>query len=268
VKVQSSYDPGYSYGGEPDEEARRLNKQAASFLEHDSPLLRRFGLSKGMRVLDIGCGSGAVTCEIARIVFPGQVIGIDRDNSLVQQARENVDSNGTNVQFVTDDIVDPNLIIASFDFVYCRFVLWAIPDRELALRNMIRLTRANGVVCAQEPDVNGTIHWPQASAHKRYWDGRIKYHQDRQDGIDPALGRKLPALFRQTNLIDIRFGVSALYKENFEWEVCTKEYVGPGSDAVKAGYIDDQVFKERTEWAQNPLSFMMLPTLIVAGHKP
>jgi len=258
--------PGYSYGGNPEEESRRLTQQAITFTEYDLPLLIKFGLSKGMSVLDVGCGSGVVTLEIAKFVFPGQVVGIDRDQNLVEQAKQRHGSE-PNLQFSTDDILSPK-INNSFDFVYCRFVLWAVPDRDLALHNMIKLARHGGVICAQEPDAGGVIYWPDIPAHRQYWDGRIKYHQDREDGIDPTLGRKLYALFTQIGLTDIRVGVSALYKENFDWQTSVQNYVGPGADAIKAGYIDERVLNERAEWAKNPLSFMMFPTILVSGRKP
>lgn len=259
---------GYTYGGKPDEEAARLDKQSTLFVEQDLPILQRFGLTKGMHVLDVGCGAGAVTLEIAKFVFPGQVLGIDRDEALIEQAKKRAVLTNTNVRFVVDDILATKLSENSFDFVYCRFVLWAIPERISALRNMIRLTKPKGIICAQEPDAGGAIYWPESSAHQSYWNGRIKYHQDRRDGIDPNLGRKLFMLFNQVGLSEIRFGVSALYKDNFDWQPSDKEYVGPGADAIKAGYISEQVLVERAKWAQDSLSFMVFPTILLAGYKP
>ena len=264
----NDWDPGYNYGGTPDEEACRLTRQASSFVEHDLPLLQRFGLSSGMAVLDVGCGAGKATLEIARLVFPGKVTGLDRDAELLQRARENARmSQIMNVEFVEGDITDPHLAPSSFDFVYCRFVLWSVPERKKALRNMIRLVKPGGIVCAQEPDASGAIYWPELSAHKLYWKGRIRYHQDRQDGVDPNLGRKLYALFVQIGLTDIKVAVSALYKENFEWQENAERYVGPGADAVRAGYISEDVLKKRAQWARDPLSFMMFPTILVAGRR-
>ncbi len=259
---------GYAYGGKPEEEAARLAKQSAFFVEHDLPLLQRFGLARGMNVLDVGCGAGSVTLEIAKFVFPGQVLGIDRDETLIEQAKKNTAFSNINVRFVVDDILTTKLPENSFDFVYCRFVLWAIAERVTALRNMIRLAKPKGIICAQEPDASGAIYWPEIPAHQAYWNGRIKYHQDRQDGIDPNLGRKLFLLFNQAGLVEIKFGVSALYKNNFDWQTNAAEYVGPGADAIKSGYIDEQVLAERAEWARNPLSFMMFPTILLAGYKP
>lgn len=259
---------GYTYGGKPCEEAKRLTKQAASFVEHDLPVLQRLGLVQGMSVVDIGCGPGSVTIEIAKFVFPGQVIGIDRDETLIEQARNNAFSGNVDIQFIVDDILATKLPANSFDFVYCRFALWAIPQRELAIQNMIRLAKPQGIICAQEPDAGGTIYWPETSAHQRYWNARVKYHQDRQDGVDPNLGRKLFMLFSQAGLSEIRFGISALYKHNFDWQISAESYVGPGADALKAGYINEQVLVERAEWARNPLAFMVFPTIVMAGRKP
>lgn len=259
---------GYTYGGKPSEEAARLTKQALYFSEHELPLLQQFGLAKGISVLDVGCGAGAVTLEIAKFVFPGRVVGIDRDESLIEQAKKNALVDNVNIEFIADDILSTRLTENSFDFVYCRFVLWAIPQRMLALENMIRLAKIQGIICAQEPDATGAIYWPDIPAHHNYWNGRIRYHQDKKDGIDPNLGRKLFALFNELGLLEIKFGVSGLYKDSFDWQTSTEEYVGPGADAIRAGYINKQVLVERAEWASNPLSFMMFPTIVVAGRKP
>lgn len=260
--------PGYTYGGKPNEEAARLAKQALYFSKYELPLLQRFGLTKGMNVLDVGCGAGTVTLEIAKFVFPGRVVGIDRDEDLIEQARKNMLTDNVRIEFMPDDILATRLAENSFDFVYCRFVLWAIPQRIIALENMIRLAKVQGVICAQEPDAGGAIYWPDIPAHHNYWNGRIRYHQDKQDGIDPNLGRKLFMLFKQLELLEIEFGVSGLYKDNFDWQIDTEEYIGPGADAIKAGYIDKQVLVERATWASDPVSFMMFPTIVVAGRKP
>lgn len=260
--------PGYTYAGKPDEEAIRLAKQSVFFVEQDLPLLQRFGLKRGMSVLDVGCGAGTVTLEIAKFVFPGQVVGIDRDEALIEQAKKSITASNLNVEFIVKDILFADLPENSFDFVYCRFVLWAIPERMLALQNMVRLTKPEGIICAQEPDASGAIYWPEIPAHQNYWNGRIRYHQDKQDGIDPNLGRKLFMLFSKAGILEIKFGIGGLYKDNFDWQISTKEYVGPGADAIKSGYISEQVLIERAEWARNPLSFMMFPTIVMAGHKP
>lgn len=257
---------GYTYGGSPEEEASRLAKQAQSFKDQDLPILRRFGLQPGQNVLDVGCGPGTVTVEIAREISPTQVIGIDRDEGLLTQARHHASQLGiTNVEYIQQDITAPNLPEAGFDFVYCRFLLWAIPKRQQALHNMIQLAKPQGIVCAQEADADSRIYWPPLPAHERYWHGRIKYHQDRQDGIDPAFGKKLYSLFLQAKLVNIKVGVSALYKEHFTWDRDAETHIGSGADALHAGYITQEDLQEIAEWAKDPLAFIMFSTVIVAG---
>jgi len=259
---------GYRYCGSPEEEASRLAKQAQSFRDQDLPILRRFGLQPGQNVLDAGCGAGTVTVEIAKEISPAQVIGIDRDEGLLTQARHHAAQlRITNVEFIQQDITAPNLPEARFDFVYCRFVLWAISKRQKALHNMIKLAKPQGIVCAQEADADSRIYWPPLPAHERYWHGRIKYHQDRQDGIDPAFGKKLYALFVQAKLVNIKIGVSALYKEHFTWDRDADIHIGSGADALRAGYITQEDLMEIAEWAKDPFAFIMFSTVIVAGSK-
>lgn len=232
-------------------------------------MLQRFGLVAGANVLDVGCGEGTVTVSIAERVYPGCVTGLNRDPDLLTAALESAakTSNAT-VKFVEGDATSPDVFQPnSFDFVYCRLVLWTIPEREQVVRNMIRWAKPNGIICGQEPDAMGGIYWPPHSAHDEYWNGVIKYHQDRQDGIDPGCGRKLYALFYQLGLTEIRVGVSALYKESLTWPDSAKNYKGPELEAVKAGYIPESALKGMSEWAQSLLAFMMIPTIIVAGRK-
>ena len=61
---------GYTYGGDAIEEARRLSVQAKPFVEQDLPVLQRFGLSAGMRVVEVGCGAGTAAIAIAKYVQP------------------------------------------------------------------------------------------------------------------------------------------------------------------------------------------------------
>jgi ubiquinone/menaquinone biosynthesis C-methylase UbiE len=258
---------GYTYGGTAHEEAQRLAGQAVSFLEHDLPVLQRFGLTAGMRVLDLGCGSGAVTVALARAVAPGVVVGVDRDSGLLRHAAQLASASGmANVAFVQGDIQSLQLPEASFDFVFCRLVLWSIPACDTALGTMMRMAKSGGIVCADEPDAGSVLHWPPHPAHERYWTGRVRYHQERQ-GQDPLIGRKLYALFHQVQLQDVRVGVSCLPYTGTYRGLGDGKYVGPGAEAIDTGYIAERELQELAAWAEEPLAFTLAPLVIVAGRK-
>src|SRR5215471_8470817 len=74
---------------------RTAAQEAAFFLPHLHP---------GMRMLDVGCGPGSITLGLAEVVAPGEVVGIDMQQSQVQQARDLAVERGfANVRFEVGD---------------------------------------------------------------------------------------------------------------------------------------------------------------------
>ena len=87
-------------------------------------LFERVGLSPGMRCIDLGCGGGEVTLEMARLVGPGgSVTGIDMDEVKLDLARQAAARSGLgNVEFRLLNLHDWDEPTA-YDTAYCRFVL-------------------------------------------------------------------------------------------------------------------------------------------------
>lgn len=113
-------------------------------------LLQDAGLRPGMRVLDIGCGSGDVTLIAAELVgSAGHVVGIDRSVRMVHAAQERVSVAGVdNVTFETRDINDPP--DGPFDAVVGRRVLMYHPDPVRAVRGLAAALRDGGIVAFHE----------------------------------------------------------------------------------------------------------------------
>ncbi|MEU7467490.1 methyltransferase domain-containing protein [Streptomyces sp. NPDC044984] len=73
--------------GRSDEETRRLEAQSLLYAPHSEHLLRLAGIEPGMRVLDVGCGTGELTALAARLVGPsGHVTGVDSDPRMLATA--------------------------------------------------------------------------------------------------------------------------------------------------------------------------------------
>src|SRR2546427_1709594 len=87
-------------------------------------LFDRLGLCGGLACLDVGCGGGDATLELARRVSPdGKVVGVDIDEKKLQVARTEAQQLGVmNVEFRVSDIRETSGIPA-FDIVYSRFLL-------------------------------------------------------------------------------------------------------------------------------------------------
>jgi ubiquinone/menaquinone biosynthesis C-methylase UbiE len=115
-------------------------------------LLGRFGLRDGMRVLEVGCGSGNTACRVAKRVGPsGSVLGIDNSPDQVEQARQMARNRGLrNVEFQVADAYSPRLPEESFDLAYCRLVLMHLTHPKDALAIMRSLVKPGGAVACEE----------------------------------------------------------------------------------------------------------------------
>ena len=177
----------------------RLSLLSDVFRPTTRRLLARAGLSPGMRCLDVGCGGGDLTLDLARRVGPdGSVLGIDFDAAIVTLARADAEArNIGNVAFLAADartIGD----LGPFDLVYARFLLTHVPDPDAVLSTMIRLTRPGGSVVVEDIDFAGQFSHPECPAFRRYL--TLYSEATRRLGGDPEIGRRLAAMFRTAGL--------------------------------------------------------------------
>jgi SAM-dependent methyltransferase len=147
------------------------------------------GLRPGMRVADLGCGVGLVTALLAELVGPGgQVVGLDASAAQLARARQRRPAGGAAVRFVEASATDTGLLPASFDLVYCRFLLLHLPEPERALHEMRRLLKPNGILVCEDGDLTSAGSEPPSAldAFADLW-GRLGPAR----GVDYTLGRRL-----------------------------------------------------------------------------
>lgn len=190
----------YMFAGGREGKAR-LDLQSAAHRQQTLDLLRRVGLERGWRCLDVGCGGGQVTADLARLVGPtGWALGIDADEEIVglawQQAR---DEGIENVAFRVGRAEE--LAETGFHLAYTRLLLDVVADPAAVLRVMGRAVLPGGVVAAEEPEVSSCFCHPPNAAFRR-WIGWFSETMRRRGG-DPEIGPRLPALFRAAGLEDI-----------------------------------------------------------------
>jgi SAM-dependent methyltransferase len=169
--------------------AYRLRLLHGLYGEGTRRVLLEAGLRPGMRVADLGCGVGMVTALLAGLVGPeGHVVGIDASAAQLAQARERLPTGGTNVSFVEASATDTGLPPASFDLVYCRFLLIHLPEPERALAEMRSLLKPNGILVCEDGDLTSAGSEPP-SALGAFADlfGRLGPVR----GVDYTLGSRL-----------------------------------------------------------------------------
>ncbi|MGI8536407.1 MAG: methyltransferase domain-containing protein [Mycobacteriales bacterium] len=145
-------------------------------------------LGPGMQVLDVGCGPGSITNDLADAVGPaGHVLGVDSSAEVVELARAG--SPAPNVRFAVQDALHLDLPDGAFDIVHAHQVLQHLADPVAALREMMRVTRPGGLVAVRDADY-AAMTWHPASAGLDSW--RATYRSvARSHGAEPDAGRRL-----------------------------------------------------------------------------
>ena len=117
--------------------------------------LRFCGITRGWRVLEVGCGSGVVTREVAALVGArGRVTGVDKSRVLMAAARRRAREAGLDgrIDFRLGDAGALPLRSGRFDCALAVTVLLHVARPGAVLRELVRVTRAGGVVGLQDQD--------------------------------------------------------------------------------------------------------------------
>jgi len=129
-------------------------------------LLDAAGPARGELVLDVGCGNGAATLEVARRVGPeGQAVGIDLSPAMLATARARAAEAGVAATFVEGDVQVADLG-GPYDAVVSRFGVMFFDDPEAAFANIAGALRSGGrlvFVCWQEMLSNEWLAVPAAA---------------------------------------------------------------------------------------------------------
>jgi len=150
---------------------------------HLLPLLR-----PGMSILDVGCGPGTITADLARRVAPGVVVGIDRSEEVVALAAEQAgDVEG--LLFTTGDVYALDAADDSLDVVHAHQVLQHLSDPVAALREMRRVCRPDGVVAVRESDY-AAFAWAPEDEQLTRWLALYRAVA-RSNDAEPDAGRHL-----------------------------------------------------------------------------
>ena len=170
-------------------------------------LLQSAGIQEGSVCLDVGCGGGDVTLELARLVGPcGTVVGIDMDDIKLSLAQQ--DAAQERLGNVTFNLCDATALEAdsTYDLVYARFLLTHLPEPQRVVQQMVRATKPGGVVVLEDLNHAAIVSYPACEAVNRY----ITFYNQVAGlkGADPEIGPKLPELLRQAGAEAIQVQVA------------------------------------------------------------
>lgn len=154
-------------------------------------LLLEAGIGPGMRVLDVGCGSGEVAFEVARLVGEtGEVIGVDRSDRALDVARSQSKELGlAQVVFASVDIAAVPFEMGFFDAIVGRRVLMYLPDPAVAVATLAARLRPGGTMAFHEHDMSRPPNAHPMPVH----DAAMRWIREAvlAEGAEPNMGFRL-----------------------------------------------------------------------------
>jgi len=159
---REGYVPGYATAVVRLMQWRTLASCAPFFLPY---------LERGMSVLDCGCGAGSMTLELAARVAPGEVVGLDLETRVLEQAQASAVAQGIdNVRFEQGDIYALPYADGSFAALFSHALISHLREPARALAEMRRVLKPGGIAAVVENDAYTWTTSPTGSAMERFWD--------------------------------------------------------------------------------------------------
>lgn len=167
-----------------------------------------------LKILDVGCGPGTISIDLALRVPQGFILAIDPSAEVIKKAQKLAHEKGiTNVRFEVGSIFHWEKIDGikedSFDVVHAHQVLQHLQDPLIAMKVMKKLTRIGGVVAVRDCDYSAMNHYPPHPGMDK-WLGLYR-EAAKSIHCDPDIGKRLHAIARQAGFLrcDIHASVSA-----------------------------------------------------------
>jgi SAM-dependent methyltransferase len=190
-------------------------------------LLSTAGLRPGMRVAEIGCGTGLTARWVSNEISPGgSLVGVDSSSEQLDIAKKGAAEAGTtNLSFHEGNAYETGLPRDSFDLVYSRFLLCHLADPPRALAEMSSILRRGGILVCEDHDDGGIFTEPATHAYKRLVE--ISDAVNRSHGLDSFIGLKLPRLFRDAGFgqpeVEVNQVARLRGEEKRFWELTLRE---------------------------------------------
>lgn len=256
----------YSHGHHKsvvDDHARRTAKDSAAFLiPHIQP---------NHTILDVGCGPGTITADLADLVPQGHITAVDAVEGVLEKAAEYAASrNVTNISFQKVDANGLPFADDSFDIVYCHQVLQHVKDPVGILREMRRVAKPGAIVAAREADYKAWAWYPELPEIARW--AELYQQVARTNGGEPNAGRYCHVWARaagfEPDAIDAtwdtwRYAGERARQFSLSWN---GRILQPGflATAVREGFATEDEIKHISEtwkkWGTEEDAFLAIPS--------
>jgi ubiquinone/menaquinone biosynthesis C-methylase UbiE len=235
-------------------------------------------LKPGMMLLDVGCGPGSITVDLAERVAPGQVVGLDRSDDVLTQAAELAALRGIeNATFVSGNIYDLEFDDDTFDVVHAHQVLQHLTDPVAALYELRRVVKPGGIVAVRDADFHGMSWYPELPELTDWMD---TYQQiARGNRAEPDAGRHLiswaqAAGFREITPSSSNWLYATEEQRRWQGDVWSERVLHSAyaEQSLERGLLDqaglERIAQGWLAWADAPDAWFLIPNGEILARKP
>lgn len=232
----------------------RYAQQATWTRDLRNYIFEKTGLEDSERVLEVGCGTGAILSELSE---RPTLYGLDIDPAALTECR----GNAPDALLMRGNALRLPYPDETFDIVYSHFLLLWVGSPLRALQEMKRVTRSGGYVIAfAEPNYVDRIDEPSEMIQLGKWQTEALVRQ----GADPSIGARLAELFFEAGINIIETGTIQSQSHEpsadeweIEWDVIESDLAGwvPNADIQKMKRLDKQAREQKTRVLHVPTHF-------------
>ena len=253
---EQQYTMGYS------EEFQVLlrRRSAANNAAHLLPRLR-----PGMRLLDVGCGPGTISMGLAEAVAPGELIGVDIEESQIGMAKAAASAGGhSNAAFQVGNALELPFESNSFDVVHSHAAIMHIPDTGGTVAEMLRVLKPGGLISCRDMILSSCFSEPRLEDFGDAW--KVFGQLLSANGGHPEMGKEIKGVLYAAGFSDISVTASfecfaAIEDVQFFHGFAKGWFFGEQTvaAAVKLGLASAGTFERWSElfdqWRDDPAAF-------------
>lgn len=225
------------------------------------------GFTQGQTILDLGCGPGFATKELAFLVGEkGRIIGIDKSESYINHLIQTAELHHLNIEPICADFNEMQLDSNSLDGIYCRWALcWLSNPKEILLKVKNALKPGGKMVVHEYYDWSTHQTEPEKPMLKKAVAAALKSFKEQDGEID--IGRELPAIFDELDMevTNIRPMVKIATPEMLAWHWPKTFYKSYMPRLHNAGLLSQEevaaALQEMEELEDTPGATLFCPTM-------
>jgi ubiquinone/menaquinone biosynthesis C-methylase UbiE len=270
MATESAYDISTVPGG-VDREIERLRDQALSTWAKEARLLKWWGLTDGMSVIDVGAGPGFVTGELLDAFPTSRITALEIDPVMIERAEKYLSTKDTaRLDILKGSVMATGLPDDSFDFAIARYLLQHLPDPVGAAREVHRILKPGGKFVVLDVDDDEHLWVPEDPPELKAMDERWRAEHSAKGG-DRFIGRKLLRILQQAGFRNCTIEALVLHSDEVGMDFLAPQTSAENYQSeLESGMITQReldLLLEMEELRRGPDGIIMLLIFIVCGEK-